>query len=107
MNDNRATGHVESTPEAEPLDLRSTGRVDSGPAESGAKAAEALGGAAKDRAGATGHDVAERLKPVAAVAADMAVKGVDLAAKGLTRLSAMLEERRRARGSGGPEDQQS
>jgi hypothetical protein len=100
MDDNRSTGHVEPTPEAEPLDLRSADRIDGGPTESGANAAEAIGGAAKDRAGSTGRDVAERFKPVAAAAEEITVKAVDLAAKGLTRLAGVLEERRRGRGSG-------
>ena len=43
------------------------------------------------------RELAEQLKPVAMAAEEVAVKAVDLSAKGLNRLSAYLEKRRRER----------
>ena len=45
------------------------------------------------------QELGERLKPVLAAAEDVAVKALDLSAKGLSRLIARLEERLRQRDS--------
>ena len=48
---------------------------------------------------AAAQELGERLKPVLAAAEDVAVKALDLSAKGLSRLVDRLEERRRQRDS--------
>ena len=53
-----------------------------------------------DLLGERGREVAERLKPVAAAAEEVAAKAVDLSVKGLTRLGALLDKRRQERGGG-------
>jgi hypothetical protein len=49
------------------------------------------------------HELGERLKPVLEAAEDVAVKALDLSAKGLTKLVDALEDRRRHRDSGSSE----
>ena len=100
------TGHVESTPEAQPLDPNPAQSVggnagqtasapSSGPQNQQASSQSAAGGQApQDRAEEIGREVAERLKPVAAVAEEVAARALDLSAKGLSRLAAKLQERR-------------
>ena len=112
MDDSRTqppTGHVESTPEAEPLDLVPTsppaqtptgGASDQPSAGPSTPSAAAGSSGSEDRAGEVGRDLAKRLKPVAAAAESAAVTAINLSSKGLSRLAAMLEERRRRRGSG-------
>ena len=122
MDDTRppgASGHVDPTPEARPLsstgptqrpeaDAQATGPGGSQPS-SGTTDGQGSGPRSaqdrpplipEDRTDDIGRDVAERLKPVAEVAEGIAAKAVDLSAKGLTRLSAILEQRRRQRESG-------
>ncbi len=59
----------------------------------------------KDPLADRAREVAEQLKPVALAAEEMAVKAVDLSAKGLNRLSAYLEKRRQERQSAPPSTQ--
>jgi hypothetical protein len=98
------TGHVEPTPEARPL---------TPPTMRDHYVGQPLAGAQPQGPAATaGHttssqvppeeiarEVAERLKPVAAAAEEVAAKALDFSAKGLTKLAGKLEERRRQRGS--------
>ena len=102
------SGHVESTPEAQPLDPTGTAEPSSSRSGGGATAGPSGGASAgpsasapEDRAEEMARDVAQRLKPVAVAAEDVAAKAVNLSAKGLSRLARILEERRRQRGSGG------
>ncbi len=109
------TGHVEATPEAQPLDPASassaggTGQATgSSSDQAGSQSAsqpsgggQAAGQAPQDRAEEIGREVAERLKPVAAVAEEVAARALDLSAKGLGRLSAKLHERRQRASGGG------
>ena len=117
MDDTRSpgqSGHIDPTPEARPLSpagptpAPGTG---TGGAQSSSGATDGQGGGPgaaqdrpplvpEDRTDDIGRDVAERLKPVAEAAEGIAAKAVDLSAKGLTRLSAILEQRRRQRESG-------
>ena len=109
------TGHVEATPEAQPLDPspawspgggtgNSSGQP-SGPSASGQPSGAAAGSQApQDRAEEIGREVAQRLKPVAAVAEEVAARALDLSAKGLGRLAAKLHERRQ-RAAGGQDGQ--
>lgn len=99
-----APGHVEPTPEAEPLDPAGSSVVPSSPSFERVGASDATGSEAPqsdpdDRVGAIGRDLGQRLKPVAAAAEDVAAKALDLSAKGLNRLAAMLQERRNSRDS--------
>ncbi len=64
----------------------------------GAEAGQGSGGG-KDPIADRARELAEQLKPVAVAAEEVAVKAVDLSAKGLTRLSAYLEKRRQDRQS--------
>ncbi len=64
----------------------------------GAGAGQGSGGD-KDPIADRARELAEQLKPVAVAAEEVAVKAVDLSAKGLTRLSAYLEKRRQERQS--------
>ena len=109
------TGRVESRLEARPLDpssasppSSSTGQSSGQPSGLSASqqsgAGSAGGQAPQDRAEEIGREVAERLKPVAAVAEEVAARALDLSAKGLGRLAAKLHERRQ-RASGGQDGQ--
>lgn len=98
MDDTRPTGHVEPTPEVEPVDSLELRVGDPAgapepppptPIRPDAEGGTAAGG------------LAERLKPVAAAAEDVAAKALDLSAKGLSRLAGLLEERRQRRDAGG------
>ena len=124
------TSHFESTPEAQPLtpdgeatEIRSSASqgTEAGAAQSEAGSGTRSGGAPPaagtstlaqtaelreipaggDVLGDRGRDMAERLKPVAEAAEEVAAKAIDLSVKGLNRLSAMLEKRRQERGGGG------
>ena len=128
MDDTRSTqhGNVYPTPEAGPItpptmrdhdDQSAAGpRSDvSGQAMSTPEAtvtqASASGGAGSGNEGATSekkpedaaHELGERLKPVLEAAEDVAVKALDLSAKGLSKLVDALEDRRRNRDSGSSE----
>ncbi len=52
----------------------------------------------KDAVTDAAHHVAERLKPVAAMAETVAVKAIELSSKGLDRLAVYLRERQQTRG---------
>lgn len=96
MDDSRGTGqpgHVEPTPEARPT---AAGPTPAG----GTERPEPEPLIPQDRPDDIGRDVADRLKPVAAAAEGIAAKAVDLSTKGLGKLAAMLEERRRQRQGG-------
>ena len=104
-----APGHVEATPEAEPLDpaaasARSSALApaDQPPSQesSSSSGPSATPSAPQDRVGEIGRDLGQRLKPVAVAAEGIAAQALDLSAKGLSRLAAMLEERRRRRDDG-------
>lgn len=95
-----APGHVEPTPEAEPLDPAASTGAPPVPATTQSSGSDAQGSAPEDRVGEMGRDLGQRLKPVAAVAEDVAAKALDLSAKGLGRLAAILQERRQRRDSG-------
>lgn len=94
------SGHVEATPEAEPLDSLDL-RVAPPPASGGDEPA-ALPPPTPLRPGLddqpAGGGFVERLKPVTAAAEDVAAAAVSLSAKGLSRLAALLDERRQRRG---------
>ena len=110
-----ATGHVEPTPEAQPLDptpaqpIGGSGGPTAAPpagqrSDQAAGSGTAGGQAQADRAEEIGRELAERLKPVAAVAEGVVAKALDLSAKGLGRLAAKLHERRQ-RAAGGQDNQ--
>lgn len=54
-----------------------------------------------EKIGELTRDVAERLKPVAAVAEDVAARAVSMSTKGLSRLSEILAARREKRSESG------
>ncbi|MDQ3467617.1 MAG: hypothetical protein M3411_05185 [Chloroflexota bacterium] len=103
MSEQRPTGHVEPSPEAEPLEPSGTASASAANAESAPpdistwKQAEA--GSPADRSD-KGDDLAQRLKPAIAVAEKIAGTAVDLSAKGLTKLANILKERRQRRDRG-------
>jgi hypothetical protein len=104
MDSTGPTGHVEPTPEARPLTpptMRDNyvgqplagnqlqGQTTAGQTTSSQVPPEEVA-----------REVAERLKPVAAAAEEVAAKALDFSARGLTKLASKLEERRRQRESG-------
>jgi len=109
-----APGHVEPTPEAEPLDPAASPGSPAAqppavvpPEPTQAQSSDTSGpsgapsAAPQDRVGQIGRDLGQRLKPVAAAAEGIAAQALNLSAKGLGRLAAMLQERRRRRDAGG------
>ena len=112
-SDSTPTGSVLPTPEAGPLTppsmrdhytttTQSTpeGTVSLATPPAGGAAEGAQPGAQRPAAGDEApHDLGERLKPVLEAAEDVAVKALDLSARGLSKLVDVLEERRRDRDS--------
>lgn len=104
MSDQRPTGHVEPSPEAESLDSTSgtvepvanTGSASSAPQTWG-QSATSEPAAAAGRSG----DLMQRLKPVAEAAENIAGTAATLSARGLTKLADILKERRQRRGQDG------
>jgi hypothetical protein len=102
MDNTGQTGHVEATPEARPLtpptmrDNYAGRPLAGGQPEGGATGQTTSTPVPPDE---IAREVAERLKPVAAAAEEVAAKAIDLSAKGLTKLAGKLEERRRQRGA--------
>jgi hypothetical protein len=87
------SGQTISTPEAT---VTQTSAIGGGGSQSdGAKSEKSPEEAA--------HELGDRLKPVFAAAEDVAIKALDLSAKGLSKLGDMLEERRRGRDSSSSE----
>lgn len=120
MVDNRTPSTsqpFETTPEATPIEATDTATSHVHPAS--AASPETDGGALSSlqpvdsRSGPTGkaveeltetvREIADKLKPVAVVAEDVASRAVDLSVKGLTKVAAVLEDRRRGRGKSGQE----
>jgi len=113
MDESRGTstgGAFEPTPEATPTadDVTPLIRLDDERAqrEETAGASQSAGSSTggKDdgeKIGELTRDVAERLKPVAAVAEDVAARAVSMSTKGLTRLSEILAARREKRAATG------
>lgn len=111
-----APGHVEATPEVDPLDPTGAAATSSNlpaptpspfgdPGAAGSTPptdATTPDAARRERVGAMGRDLGERLKPVASAAEVAAVKALQLSASGLKRLAGMIDERRRQRGSDQP-----
>jgi hypothetical protein len=101
-------GTFEPTPEATPISDQTPVPVASAGTGGPGATSDAQGGtAATGQTGGEGgdfaHDLAERLKPVAAAAEEVAARAVDLSSKGLEKVASFLEERRRQRGGdGGP-----
>jgi hypothetical protein len=97
-------GTFEPTPEATPIaDQAPVPVASAGPGGAGATAdASATDQSAGGQGGDFAHDLAERLKPVATAAEEIAARAVDLSSKGLEKVAEFLEERRRQRaGDGG------
>jgi hypothetical protein len=108
IRDTSKPGQVEPTPEAQPLtpptmqehftgDVTSPASASSGQGqEEGQGNGASPGGKSGNQARAEeiGREMIERLKPVLVIAGDLAVKALNLTAKGVSKAASKLQERR-------------
>ena len=98
-NESSAPRPFEPTPEATMTDdasSRSSGSTAESQSDAGNTRSQQT--PPKDAVADAAHDIAERLKPVAAMAETVAVKAIELSSKGLDRLAGYLKERQQTRG---------
>ncbi len=103
MSDQRPTGHVEPSPEAESLDSTSGTVEPVANTGSASSAPQTWGQSATSEPAAAGRsdDLMQRLKPIAEAAENIAGTAATLSARGLTKLADILKERRQRRGQDG------
>jgi hypothetical protein len=98
-NESGAPRPFETTPEASMAGDESSR---SSQATTGAQAAAGSGrtqeSSSKDAVGDAARELADRLKPVASIAENVAVKAIELSSKGLDRLAVYLKVRQQNRG---------